>query len=101
MASIDGVVLSAFNIDPVTSVRYVLALEKVENGYEIAKKVYDDYFVNNKNKETYEKYEEVKYSIRVYDIAALTLNMHQTFPAFFRFWIFQMRRRIRYFAKPI
>lgn len=60
MASVDGNVLKAFNIDQITSVLYVLAMEKKENGYEVAQKVHDHYFVKNKNKETYEQYGEVK-----------------------------------------
>lgn len=56
----DGVELKEFNKDPIKSVLYAIGMEKRKNGYDIAKKVYDHYFVNNKNKETYQQFAEVK-----------------------------------------
>lgn len=49
MATIDGKNLEVFNKDPIESVRYSIGMEKDDNGYEIAKKVYDNYFAPEKN----------------------------------------------------
>ena len=48
LATVDGKSLEVFKKDPVNALLHLLSLEKQKNGLEITQKVYDHYFVNNK-----------------------------------------------------
>lgn len=91
MASVVGKDLEEFNKDPIDSVQYIIGMEKRKNGREIAEKVYDHYFVKNKNKETHQQFSEVK---PFKSLCNMTRNSFFVFLARVGLWIFQMRRRI-------
>lgn len=54
--------LEQFNKDPVKNLQYSMSMENRKDGFEIAQKVYEHYFVNDKNKQPYEQYGGVNQS---------------------------------------
>lgn len=75
MSANDGHLSKEFSKDPVKSVLYAIGMEKRKNGYDIAKKVYEQYFVKNNKKEVQEQYAEVKIKSREIVITSYTNNM--------------------------
>lgn len=61
LATHDGKNLEEFNKDPVKNLQYSMSMENRKDGFEIAQKVYDHYF--NNDKQPYEQYGGVNQSI--------------------------------------